>query len=715
MTLPDSFQVSASVAEALARKDAVVALESTIISHGMPYPDNVTTARQVEDVIRQHGAVPATIGIMNGKICVGMSADELESFGRLGRECVKVSRRDIAQVIASGRPGATTVAATMWIAAQCGIRVFVTGGIGGVHRGAEETWDVSADLTELGRTPVCVVCAGAKSILDLPKTLEYLETQGVCVVGYGTNDFPAFFSPRSGLPVPHRCDTAAEVARLLKAHFDLQLSSGIVVGVPIPESEAAQFADVEKATQQAVEEARSQSIVGRDVTPFLLSRINQLTGGASLAANIALIKHNAAVGAQIATQHAQMRRQVRSTDAGTNCAHKRICVVGGLAMDFIARPADVRSRGASRTSMPGTLTTHPGGVANTIATALQAVQSRMPAQEFEVSLVSAVGSDLIGSSLRQSVGDAGCLVRIDGTRSATYTALLDGGGELVGAVADMAIVERMAPHMLPWDLILSSTLVICDGNLAQGTITSICQRCAEASPPIPVWFEPVSIPKCVRGLPCLPHFHLIKPNHDELAAIVTNMGQRQPQQGTETDMAERMLRRTEAAGSRPERHVLVSCGARGAVLATSTARTPLRPGSCRQRGLTWRADLPDAAGSGMRDGLGVRIQSWGSSDGRVVFWSYGVDAIDNGVVNVTGAGDSLLALTAYGHFIQGLPVQLAAILGLVAAHLSLFSESPISPLVTPELMSRLADAVRGDEGLSGLMCVGASTHVNAKL
>eukprot|EP00405_Crypthecodinium_cohnii_P001063 CAMPEP_0194755030 /NCGR_PEP_ID=MMETSP0323_2-20130528/8939_1 /TAXON_ID=2866 ORGANISM="Crypthecodinium cohnii, Strain Seligo" /NCGR_SAMPLE_ID=MMETSP0323_2 /ASSEMBLY_ACC=CAM_ASM_000346 /LENGTH=314 /DNA_ID=CAMNT_0039673871 /DNA_START=21 /DNA_END=965 /DNA_ORIENTATION=+ len=291
---------SKEVKKALDQGKPVVALESTIISHGMPYPQNVQTAREVEGLLRERGVTPATIGILDGVIHIGMEDSDLEKFGKLGPECRKVSRRDVASVVARRENGATTVAATMLLAHLAGIPLFVTGGIGGVHRGAEESWDVSADLTELGKTPVCVICAGAKSILDLPKTLEYLETQGVCVAGYKTDDFPAFFTPHSGLPVSCRIDSAEELASTISAQHQLGLASGIVVGVPVPDKLAAEASVVEDATRKAVAEAEAKGVKGNEVTPFLLARINELTGGESLKANIALIKNNVVVGAEVA-------------------------------------------------------------------------------------------------------------------------------------------------------------------------------------------------------------------------------------------------------------------------------------------------------------------------------------------------------------------------------------------------------------------------------
>ena len=290
---------SPEVAAAMAAHRPVVALESTIIAHGMPYPQNVETARAVETIIRDLGAVPATIAIFAGRIHVGLTSDELEQLGK-APEVAKVSRRDLPQVLASGGIGATTVAATMIAAHLAGIRVFVTGGVGGVHRGAETSFDISADLLELAQTPVAVVCAGAKAILDLGLTLEFLETHGVPVVGYQTDRFPAFFTRDSGLAVDFRLDTPGEVARMLKLQWSLGYAGGVLLANPIPEASAMPKEAIDAIIGRALAEAEQQNITGKRVTPFLLERIQQLTGGASLAANIALVKHNARLGAQVA-------------------------------------------------------------------------------------------------------------------------------------------------------------------------------------------------------------------------------------------------------------------------------------------------------------------------------------------------------------------------------------------------------------------------------
>jgi pseudouridine-5'-phosphate glycosidase len=277
----------------------VVALESTIISHGMPYPQNVEMARGVEQIIRDAGAVPATIAIIGGKICVGLSAEQLELLGA-APDAMKVSRRDLPYVLTQEKLGATTVAATMICAQLAGIQVFVTGGIGGVHRGAETSFDISADLQELARTSVAVVCAGVKSILDIGLTLEYLETHGVPVISVGQPGFPAFFTRESGFNADFQLDSPQDQARFLQTKWRLGLAGGVVVSNPVPRSAAMDKAEIDAITVQALRDADQQGIAGKQVTPFLLNRIKQLTEGRSLATNIALVRHNALVGAQLA-------------------------------------------------------------------------------------------------------------------------------------------------------------------------------------------------------------------------------------------------------------------------------------------------------------------------------------------------------------------------------------------------------------------------------
>ncbi|TAK37378.1 MAG: pseudouridine-5'-phosphate glycosidase [Saprospiraceae bacterium] len=293
-------EISPEVKRALAAHEPVVALESTIISHGMPYPDNVETALRVEQAVRSNGAVPATIAILDGKLRAGLNEAEITRLGKAGRKAAKVSRRDIPFVLSCKVPGATTVAATMIIAEMAGIRIFATGGIGGVHRGAAETMDISADLPELANTSVAVFCAGAKSILDIGLTLEYLETHGVPVIGFQTDEFPAFYTRRSGFGVDYRVDSPAELAQALKVKWGAGLKGGVVIANSIPEAHEPAFATIEKATETAIGEARALGIRGKEITPFLLKKIGELTGGESLRANIELVLNNARLAAEVA-------------------------------------------------------------------------------------------------------------------------------------------------------------------------------------------------------------------------------------------------------------------------------------------------------------------------------------------------------------------------------------------------------------------------------
>ncbi|XP_042416832.1 pseudouridine-5'-phosphate glycosidase-like isoform X4 [Zingiber officinale] len=332
-----SLKIAPDVNDALLRGNPVVALESTIISHGKHAMflsmltlyntncrninahglawgsfHNLQTAKEVQAILKANGAVPATIAILDGVPCIGLNNEQLERLAKLGSKAQKTARRDISHVVASGGNGATTVSATMFFASKVGIPVFVTGGVGGVHRHAETTMDISSDLTELGKTPMAVISAGVKSILDIPRTLEYLETQGVTVAVYQSNDFPAFFSGSSGCKAPCRLDTPEQCARLIYANMKLGLGSGMLIAVPAPEEHVAAGNAIESAIKKALEEAKVNNVAGNAATPFLLSRVNELTGGASLLANIALVKNNALIGARIAVALADLRRSLKN-------------------------------------------------------------------------------------------------------------------------------------------------------------------------------------------------------------------------------------------------------------------------------------------------------------------------------------------------------------------------------------------------------------------
>ena len=295
--------IAPEVAAALQAGRPVVALESTIISHGMPFPQNVETALAVEAAVREGGAVPATVAIIGGRLKAGLDAEEIRHLGELGQSVVKCSRRDLPFAVARGFDGATTVAATMIVAAMAGIRVFATGGIGGVHRGVEQTWDISADLEELARTDVAVVCAGVKSVLDIGRSIEYLETAGVPVIGYGTDTLPAFYTRSSGFRVDYRCDSPGEVAAAMRAKWEMGLDGGLVVAVPMPEEHALAPGEIDGIIEEALAEMARRGIAGKDTTPFLLARIAERSGGRSLAANIQLVLNNARTAAAIAAAY----------------------------------------------------------------------------------------------------------------------------------------------------------------------------------------------------------------------------------------------------------------------------------------------------------------------------------------------------------------------------------------------------------------------------
>jgi len=301
----DYMDINKEVLDGLRYYKPIVALESTIISHGMPYPQNIETALSLEKIIRDNGAIPATMGIINGRIKVGLNSEEME-FLAASKDIIKTSRRDIPYVVGLGLSGGTTVAATMIFAQYAGIRVFATGGMGGVHRGAGKSFDISADLTELSYTNVAVVCAGVKAILDIGLTLEKLETLGVPVIGYGTDDFPAFYTRKSGFKVPIRVDNPRDCAKILKTKWDLKLDGGVIIANPIPEQDEADKENIDKAIADALIEADKNGITGKAVTPYLLDKVKEITAGKSLEANMALVRNNACVAAQIAVEYSKL-------------------------------------------------------------------------------------------------------------------------------------------------------------------------------------------------------------------------------------------------------------------------------------------------------------------------------------------------------------------------------------------------------------------------
>lgn len=516
--------VDPEVQDALDNNKPIVALESTIISHGMPYPQNYETAREVEQVARKNGAIPATIAILDGVVHVGLSDESLKKLAVLGMKARKCSRRDLAVVLAEKGNGATTVAATMYIANLVGIRVFVTGGVGGVHRGVEQTMDISADLTELGRTPVAVICAGVKSILDIPRTLENLETQGVSVVGYGVEEFPAFFTRKSGCKAPLTLHSATQCAKLIDANRSLRMTSGMVIGVPIPLEQEAKASVIQKAQDKALGELSEKGIQGRDVTPYLLARINELTQGHSLTSNIALVKNNCKVGSQIAVELSKLSSSAGPSLPTGNQNHSPV-VVGGTNYDIIAVP----SPGVKleiHTSNPGQYTSNWGGVGRNIAEVL----ARLQTYPF---LVTSVGKDTTGRAFFKhcrSLGIRSENVIVSDLPTSSYIAVHDEKGDLAVSVAAMDSANDTVPGKIPSSVLSSSPFVVCDANVPTSTIDYVSEVCYKSG--VPVWFEPVSKVKSLKGLNAFRKGHLtfISPSVHELAALARSSGWVPPQQ-----------------------------------------------------------------------------------------------------------------------------------------------------------------------------------------
>ena len=497
-SMGDVLHLSDEVKLALIGQEPVVALESTIITHGMPYPDNIQTAQEVEAIVRQYGSVPATIAIIQGKIHIGLSETELKLLGSEAK-AVKSSRRDLAYVLAQGLTGGTTVSATMIAAHLAGIPIFVTGGIGGVHRDFQHTSDVSADLRELGRTPVTVVSAGVKSILDIPRTLEYLETEGVGVFTYGpTRDFPAFFTPTSGCFSPYNIETPAQAAHVIATGQRLGLQSGNLIAVPVPGDAASDPEDIELAIGTATREANSQGIKGKEVTPYVLSRVNKLMEGASLKTNIALIKNNAMVGSQIAVAlsghhrgHSQRSYSTcgptRDRDHhGKHCS-SQIVVVGGINIDFTASfgvahvlPNGDTYRGSIKQSL--------GGVGRNIADGLTRL-GHNPV------FLSAVGGDSYANLIKMECAhmDLTHVKVCAGDNSATYCAILDHQGSLVNGIGDFNIHQQVNRSYLSGyvDVIQHAPLVLFDGNIPPDSMDYLTEICHKRN--IPTFFEPTTV------------------------------------------------------------------------------------------------------------------------------------------------------------------------------------------------------------------------------
>ncbi|KAK7064265.1 Indigoidine synthase A-like protein [Favolaschia claudopus] len=506
------------VQEALATNKPVVALETALVTHGLPPPINLQAARDIESVVRSVGCIPATIGIVAGRVKIGLQSSELERLADVERSSrsVKISRRDIAPALASKFDGGTTICSTLIFAAMANIKVFATGGLGGVHRGGELSMDISADLHELTRCPVGLVSSGVKSILDIGRTLEYLETLGVPVISYSaTKDFPAFFSPKSGLQVPWNTNDPLTAAKILYAQWQLGMDNGALIAVPIPEEYAEQGVRIQKAVDQAVAESEENGMSkrGKDVTPWLLKRVEELTQRDSIQSNLALLKHTALIGSQIAVQYqslaSQTSRPIGKTYPVPNVVDKdikdpflpppKVAIVGCAAVDITAQNKSISNSTASHSTSPGAVTMGLGGVARNIAEACHKLGA-------PTLLVGALGTDVWGRLLFDETKASG--MRTDGLvirsdeRTAVCNLFLDNTGDLVNGVADMEITQKLSfSEILPMLSNSRPNILAFDGNLSAQTIAELVRHCSSQN--IPVLFEPTSVIKSERILPAL--------------------------------------------------------------------------------------------------------------------------------------------------------------------------------------------------------------------
>ncbi|XP_022611851.1 pseudouridine-metabolizing bifunctional protein C1861.05-like isoform X4 [Seriola dumerili] len=653
------FRVHPSVSRALAENKPVVALESTIITHGMPYPHNLSTAKEVEDIVRAEGATPATVGVIEGKVHVGLSSEELEHLARC-KSSLKVSRRDLPFVISKGLSGGTTVSATMIAAHRAGIPVFVTGGIGGVHRDGEKSLDISADLTELGRTPIAVVSAGVKSILDIGRTLEFLETHGVCVVTYGkSKHFPAFFSPRSGFTSPCQVSNPAEAAKLIASTLSLGHQSGLLLAVPIPEEHAAAGKQIEEAIQAAVTEASAKGITGRDVTPFILQKVNELTEGKSLQANIALIHNNARVGSQIACalskemNERKLRSQTPHSGKHSSQSESDIVVIGGINVDFIAK-AKAKTMHYGQTN-PGSVCQSFGGVGRNIADSLSRLGHRPL-------FISAIGADSHSDAVLnycKHMNTSG-VARLEEQSTATYCVVITESGEMSLGMGDMDIHQQITEQYVSKfeEQLSSATLVCLDGNIPVSTIDYVCHVAKKHN--INVWYEPTDSQKARKPFlsDAWKSLSYSSPNLVELCTMNKTLGIPTPE--VLPSSLEEVLN-VAVALSRPlleHLHCLVvTLGSNGVMVCGehNAGSVNLQPRKQKRRRQLCAVHYP---------ALIVTAEE---------------------TVNVSGAGDSLAGALMAG-ILQQQDTDSCVQMGLLAARLSLASPHPIAPTLTLDLV-----------------------------
>ncbi|QRW05163.1 indigoidine synthase A family protein [Ceratobasidium sp. AG-Ba] len=696
------------VADALARGAPVVALESTVITHGLVYPHNLKTAISSEQIIRAGGAVPATIGLLEGRMHVGLERKQLEiladveSLKKAGKSPIKISRRDIAPAMSLGHYGGTTIAGTTVVAHLAGIKVFATGGLGGVHRGGETSMDVSADLTELGRTPIAVVASGAKSILDIGRTLEYLETQGVTVAAYDNDGhWPAFFSAQSGYKAPWAFNNPKDAAKAIYYADALGIQSGAIFGVPIPKEFEKVGLEIQAAVDQAVRESEENGIAksGRDATPWLLNRVKDITKGLSLPSNIALLENNARIGAKIAVEYAKLKgsgtektgshqpafglhKPAKTLKAPASRAKSPLVIIGAAAMDIIAQPHH-DSPSAVHSTSPGSVRMSPGGVARNVAEAAHRVlESLSGGHEFESKrplLISPVGQDAFGLVLGSETELIG--MRADGLmnlstpdqRTATCNMFLDVRGDLQMGVADMGIIgdaKLDVGRLLEKLESAAPSIVAFDGNPSSDTISNIIKKAKQLA--AMTFFEPTSTAKCTRVIPVLKS--LVENDEDPcITGAFPNIIELRSM--WETARSEDLLDSSywwsvvDTFGSDLHRvlagqmatqlipfikHFVIKCGSKGVVLVAHV--------TSKEGAINWASE-----GSRPIDHQIVSRASDGSALIIRHFPAYALPA-SLATINVTGAGDSLvgalLAALAHKGDIFSTPTELSTAIDL---------------------------------------------------
>ncbi|KAK7468849.1 hypothetical protein VKT23_003350 [Stygiomarasmius scandens] len=683
------------VLDALHTNKPVVALETALVTHGFPAPENYALASSLEDIVRSTGSIPATVAILDGRVKIGLDKDALERICHV--PAAKISRRDIGAAIASKANGGTTICGTTVFSAAVGIKVFATGGLGGVHRGAEISMDVSADLGELARCPVGVVSSGVKSILDIGRTLEYLETLGVPVINYGkTRDFPAFFSPRSGHQVPWNVEDPISAARILYSQWQLNMDNGALITVPIPEEYEAAGLEIQKAVDQAVAESEQNGVSksGKDATPWLLSRVAELTKGESLKNNIALLKNTALVGGQIAVQYQKLlqeqddpipnispRTNLRTKNAAEKDNNKstdaELVIIGASAVDVTASHAGLANETLSvQSTVPGHVSVSLGGVARNVAEAASRVMS-----DDSVLLVSPIGDDLFGAMMTEETAKLG--MRKDGFitqkehRTSTCNMILDRSGNLVTGIADMGITENLDVKKA-LDIVTKNkpALVGFDGNLSPKTMSTVFKACKERE--IKVLFEPTSLVKSTRILEPVASIlaqsgtgvDFISPNLLELGRIYQearegsldlfsqpqwwkvidtfslnsqfrmevehlarmNVSDEDTSRGTLSFLVEQGVAQ-QAINLLPFfQHIIIKCGRTGVIIVMRVSESTT-PSS------TWLHEISNLKGR--------YIVSQGSSSERVVIAHYPALPVEK-VINVTGAGDSFVGALLAG-------------------------------------------------------------------